>query len=139
MARIEASVEVSAPRKRVWGIISDLDSEPQFWRGTKSVRNVSGDGGRIIREVTIAFRDQKCMQEVFVEPPGRIRAVFTEGVLDGTKVLEVEERGAGSLLSARWDVRLTGLLSPFSAAISGHIRSGTAQALEAIKARAEGP
>lgn len=137
MAHIEASVEVSAPRERVWGIVSDLDAEPQFWRGTKSVRNISRDGGRVVREITIAFRDQKCTQEVFVEPPGRIRAVFTEGVLDGTKVLAVEERGTGSLLSAHWDVRLTGLLSPFSAAIAGHIRSGTIQALEAIKARAE--
>lgn len=138
MARIGYSVEVSAPAARVWQIISDLDAEPQFWRGTRSVRNVSRDGVRAVREVTLAFRGQKCMQEVFLEPPSRIRTVFTRGVLDGTKVLELEERGGACVLRAEWDVSLAGPLSPFSAAVTGHIKRGTEQALRAIKARAEG-
>lgn len=138
MARIGSSVEVSAPAARVWQIISDLDAEPQFWRGTRSVRNVSRDGDRAVREVTLAFRGQKCMQEVTLEPPTRVRAAFVRGVLDGTKVLELEERGGACLLRAEWDVRLAGPLSPFSAAVAGHIKRGTEQALRAIKARAEG-
>lgn len=136
VARISASVEVAAPRARVWQIISDLDAEPRFWKGTKSVRNVSGGGNRRVREVTIAFRDQKCMQEVYLEPPSRVRSVFTEGVLDGTKVLEVEERGQSSVLRAEWDVRLTGAMSVFGGLIAGHIRRGTEQALEAIREEA---
>ena len=135
---ISASLEISAPRGRVWDLISDLDAEPRFWRGTRSVRNVSRDGNRAVREVTLAFRGQKCMQEVFLEPPSRVRTVFTKGVLDGTKLLEVEERGGSSLLRAEWDVRLAGALAPFSAAVAGHIRGGTERALAAIKEGAEG-
>ena len=136
---VSASIEVSAPRGRVWDLISDLDAEPRFWRGTRSVRNISRDGNRAVREVTLAFRGQKCMQEVLLEPPSRVRAVFTEGVLGGTKLLEVEERGGSSLLRAEWDVRLAGPLAPFSAVVAGHIRGGTERALAAIKAGAEGP
>lgn len=137
MARIEASVEIAAPRARVWQIISDLDAEPRFWKGTKSVRNISREGNKSVREVTIAFRDQKCLQEVYLEPPSRVRAVFTQGVLDGTKTLELEERAGASLLRASWDVRLAGALSVFSGAIAGHIQKGTEQALEAIREGAE--
>ena len=136
MARIRASVEVPAPSLRVWRIISDLDAEPRFWKGTKSVRNVSADGNRRVREVTIAFRGQKCMQEVYLEPPSRVRSIFTAGVLEGTKLLEVEERGHGSVLRAEWDVRLTGAMSAFGGLIAGHIQKGTEQALEAIREEA---
>ena len=136
MVGVSVSVEVAAPRERVWQVISDLDAEPRFWKGTKSVRDISRDGGRIVREVTIAFGGRKCRQEVFLEPPSRLRAVFT-GALDGTKVLDVEERGSGSLLRARWDVRLSGPMSAFGGAIAGRIQKGTEQALDSIRAAAE--
>ena len=41
MAEIEVSVEISAPVDRVWEVISDIDNEPKFWRGTKEIRNIS--------------------------------------------------------------------------------------------------
>ena len=59
MVVIEVSVNISASRDRVWDLVSDLDAEPEFWRGTKSVRNVSRDGNKVVREVTIAFRNKK--------------------------------------------------------------------------------
>lgn len=130
MARIAASVEVQAPPLRVWKIISDLDAEPRFWKGTKSVRNVSAEGNKRVREVTLAF-GQKCMQEVYLEPP-RVRSVFT-GVLEGTKLLEVEGRGKNSVLRAEWDVRPAGAASALGGLMEGRIRAGTERALEAIR------
>jgi len=35
MAIIDTSIGINAPGDRVWDIISDLDNEPKFWRGTK--------------------------------------------------------------------------------------------------------
>lgn len=131
MARISASVEVPAPASRVWRIISDLDAEPRFWKGTKSVRNVHGEGNKRIREVTLAF-GQKCMQEVYLEPP-RVRSVFTAGALEGTKLLQVEGRGDGSVLRAEWDVRPAGAASALGGLMDGRIRTGTERALEAIR------
>ena len=44
MATIDASIEINAPVNKIWDIISDLDNEPKFWRGTKETRIVSRDG-----------------------------------------------------------------------------------------------
>ena len=41
MAEIHALVDVNASIDKVWEIISDLDNEPKFWKGTKEIRNIS--------------------------------------------------------------------------------------------------
>jgi len=68
MVEIQVSVEIDAQINNVWNIVSDIDNEPKFWKGTKEIRNISKKDNTVIREVTIAFRDQKCMQEVKVYP-----------------------------------------------------------------------
>ena len=59
MAEIHASVDVNVTIDKVWDVISDLDNEPKFWKGTKEIRNISSSEKKINREITIAFRDQK--------------------------------------------------------------------------------
>jgi carbon monoxide dehydrogenase subunit G len=130
-------VQISATRDRVWEIVSDLDKEPEFWRGTRSVRNVSRDGNRVVREVTIAFKNKRCMQEVTLEPKSRVHARFTEGIIQGEKSITVSEDGGLTVLSARWDIVLTGMMGVFSGMIKKHIQSGTEQALRSIKEVAE--
>ena len=74
MAEIHVSVNVDAEIDRIWEVIVDLDNEPKFWKGTKEIRNISSDGNKIKREITIAFRDQKCMQDVTIFPKQKIEA-----------------------------------------------------------------
>ena len=87
MALIEASVQINAPTEKVWNIISDLDGEPRFWKGTKEVRNISKEGNVVTREITIAFKDSKCMQTVTLYPKEKIQATFTKGIINGTKTV----------------------------------------------------
>ena len=68
MAIIEVEVEINATVDKVWDVVSDIDNEPKFWKGTKEVKNLSKNGNIINREIIIAFRDQKCLQEVRLEP-----------------------------------------------------------------------
>lgn len=137
MARIDESVAINAGRDRVWEIISDLDDEPRFWKGTKNVRNISNDNGRIVREITIAFRDQKCIQEVTIHPTTRIHAVFVKGIIQGAKTLTLDGTGPVTL-HVTWDVELGGMMKPFTGIIRGHIEGGTRKALQSIKKEAEG-
>ena len=74
MATIEVKIGINATVDKVWDIISDIDNEPKFWKGTKEVKNISKEGDKVFREVTIAFRDQKCMQEVTLYPKKKIEA-----------------------------------------------------------------
>lgn len=143
MVSVRAEARIRAPPEEVWAIVSDLDGEPRYWRGTRSVRNVSESGGVLTREITIAFRGKKCMQEVTVVPMERIEAAFTEGVMRGTKILSMRaeegpnREGRITVLEAAWDVRLAGMMGMFDGAVGRHIRGGTEQALAAIKEESE--
>ena len=137
MAEIEVSVEISAPIDKVWDIISDIDNEPKFWKGTKEIRNISKNGNIITREITIAFRDQKCMQEVKLQPKEKIEFVFTKGIIDGIKIITLTLKDEKTLLKVKWDIKLTGMMGMFTGIIKKHIESGTVQALQKIKEEIE--
>ncbi|MBT8251422.1 MAG: SRPBCC family protein, partial [Nitrosopumilus sp.] len=89
MATIDVEVEINATPEKVWEIVSDIDNEPKFWKGTKEVKNLSKEGDIIKREITIAFRDQKCLQDVKLEPKKRIEAKFTKGIINGEKIVSI--------------------------------------------------
>ena len=138
MAEIKASVKINSTQEKIWNVISDIDNEPKFWKGTKEVRNISKDGNQVSREITIAFRDQKCMQEVTIVPKETIKAVFTKGVIVGEKTLTLKDAVDDSCeLEAIWDVKLSGKMGLFTGIIKKHINSGTKQALQAIKEEVE--
>ena len=137
MATINTSVEINASIDKVWDIISDLDNEPKFWKGTKETRIISRDGNVITREIVIAFRDSKCMQKITLEPKERIHAEFTKGIIKGSKTLNLKTKDGNSLLEANWDIKMGGLAGMFTGMIKKHIRSGTEQAIESIKKQAE--
>lgn len=137
MAEIKVSVEIDAHIDKVWGIISDIDNEPKFWKGTKEIRNISKNGNIVNREITIAFRDQKCMQEVKLQPKEKIEVIFTKGIIDGTKIITISTKDGKTLLSVKWDIKLTGMMGMFTGMIKKHIESGTVQALQKIKEETE--
>mgnify|MGYP001369881659 CR=1 FL=1 len=138
MAEIKASVKINSTQEKIWDVISDIDNEPKFWKGTKEVKNISKDGNQVSREITIAFRDQKCMQEVTIVPKETIKAVFTKGVIVGEKTLTLKDAVDDSCeLEAIWDVKLSGKMGLFTGIIKKHINSGTKQALQAIKEEVE--
>ena len=137
MAEIKTSVRINSTQEKIWDVISDIDNEPKFWKGTKKVRNISKEGNHISREITIAFRDQKCLQEVTIIPKEQIKAIFTDGVIVGEKILTLKNNGDSYELEAVWDVKLSGMMGMFTGMIKKHIKSGTEQALQAIKKEVE--
>ena len=138
MAIIEVQVPIKAPSEKIWDIISDIDNEPKFWKGTKEVRNISKEGNTVKREIIIAFRDQKCLQEVKLQPKERIEAVFTKGIISGEKIVSIIRKDDDeSILKTVWDIKLTGMMGMFTGMIKKHIKSGTEQAMNSIKEEIE--
>ncbi len=137
MAIIEVEIEINATIEEVWDIVSDIDNEPKFWKGTKEVRNISKEGNTINREITIAFRDQKCLQQVKLEPKERIIAKFTKGIINGEKIISLIPTGEKTILRAVWEIKLTGMMGMFTGMIKKHIKSGTNQAMQCIKEEIE--
>ena len=137
MARIESSVEINATCDTVWEVISDIDNEPKFWKGTKEVQNISAGKNTVEREITIAFRDQKCLQTVNLIPKEKIEAVFTKGIIDGSKTITITPNDRKTVLDVVWEIKLTGIMGMFTGMIKKHIKNGTEQALKSIKEEIE--
>ena len=137
MTRIEVEVEISAPIDMVWAVVSDIDNEPRFWKGTKEIRNISRNENTINREIIIAFRDQRCLQEVRLQPKEKIEIRFTKGIIDGEKTISLVPKEGKTVLQTVWDVRLTGMMGVFTGMIKKHIKSGTEQAMKSIKEEVE--
>ena len=137
MTIINSSIDINAPIEKVWNIISDLDNEPKFWKGTKESRTISKDGNVVVREIIIAFRDSKCMQKITLYPKEKIYAEFTDGILKGSKTLNLKSKENSLWLEVEWDIKMTGLAGMFTGMLKGHVKGGTEQALELIKLEAE--
>jgi len=137
MAVIETSIQINVPAEKVWDLVSDIDNEPKFWKGTKEVRNISRDGDVINREIVIAFRDQKCQQKVTLYPKEKIVAIFTKGIISGSKTVKLVPQESQTSLEVKWDIKLTGVMGMFTGMIKKHIRSGTDLALQSIKEELE--
>ncbi len=137
MTVIEVSVQIDAPVDKVWEIVSDIDNEPKFWKGTKETRNISKKGDIIKREITIAFRDQKCLQDVILYPKEKIEAIFTKGIIDGVKTIKLIPQDGKTTVETKWDIKLSGMMGMFTGMLKNHIKSGTEQALQNIKEELE--
>lgn len=132
MVIINASRELSAPVSRVWKVVSDVDNEPKYWHGTKTVRNIGKSGNTIEREVKIAFRDSRCLQTVVLYPEKSVEITITEGPMKGTKKITLTPLGEKTRIDATWDIKLAGFLGMFTGMVRKHIAEGTEDALDRI-------
>ena len=132
MVTINASREVFAPIDRVWDIISDIDNEPQYWHGTKSVKNIKRNGNMIEREVVISFKDSKCRQTVILNPKKSVEIKITDGPMKGTKTVTLVPRGENTRIDVAWNIKLAGFLGMFTGMVKKHIAEGSEEALERI-------
>ena len=137
MVEIKASVIINSAVDKIWEIISDINNEPEFWKGTKSIRNISQEGNTTKREITIAFKDKKCLQDVTLYPKERVEAIFTKGIINGSKTITIQQIDDTCKLEAVWDIKLSGMIGMFTGMIKKHIQSGTEQALTEIKKEVE--
>lgn len=137
MVRIEVSKEINAPTEKVWKITSDIDNEPKYWHGTKSVKNLKVDGNTITREVVMAFKDSKCMETVVLNPMKSIEINITDGLMKGTKTIALNDMNGKTKVDVVWDIKLSGMMSMFTGMVKGHIQQGSEDALERVRADAE--
>ena len=138
MANFHTSKKIDAPVSEVWKVLSDIDREPEFWHGTKSIKNISKSGNIVEREVVIAFKNSVCKETVTIVPMKSITTHITEGPLKGKKVIVINPDGdRTSVVDVEWDIRLSGFMGIFSKMVKKHILEGTNDALNRISKEVE--
>jgi hypothetical protein len=137
--KIEESINIDAPGDRAWEIISDLDNEPEYWWGTREVRNLSKDGNVVEREIYQNFRKHGIKQKVILRPKTEIEIQYLKGLTEGVKFLRLESTGENrKKLVALWNIHFTGIYWFATPFIQRHVRKGTRDALQRIKDVSEG-
>jgi carbon monoxide dehydrogenase subunit G len=129
---IHTSRDVKATLDSVWNVISDIDREPEFWHGTKSIRNISRTGNTIEREVVIAFRNSKCREIVKLDNKKSINIEIIQGPIRGRKTITLSTKNNTTRIEVEWDIRLGGFYGIFTGMIKKHILTGTEEALDRI-------
>ena len=138
MANFHTSKKIDAPVSEVWKVLSDIDREPEFWHGIKSIKNISKSGNIVEREVVIAFKNSVCKETVTIVPMKSITTDITEGLLKGKKVIVINPDGdRASVVDVEWDIRLSGFMGIFSKMVKKHILEGTNDALNRISKEVE--
>jgi ribosome-associated toxin RatA of RatAB toxin-antitoxin module len=130
---IHTNRDVRATLDSVWNVISDIDREPEFWHGTKSIKNISKTGNTIEREVVIAFRNSKCREIVRLDNKKSINIEIIEGPIRGRKTITLKTiKNHTTRIDVEWDIKLSSFYGIFTGVIKKHILKGTEEALERI-------
>lgn len=125
--------EFPAPLDKVWDIVGDLDREPEFWFGIKSIRNISKTDNRVERDVVIVFKNSICREIVQVDPKKEVNTEILSGPFKGTKTLTITSIDSNvTSITVNWEIELSGFYKLFSAMVRKHILKGTEEALERI-------
>ena len=132
------SKKLNAPLDKVWDIVGDLDREPEFWHGIKSIRNISKRGNSVERDVVIAFKNSTCREIVQLDPKKGINTEILSGPFKGTKTLTLTSIDSDATsVTVNWEIELSGFYKLFSAIVRNHIHKGTEEALERISKKLE--
>ena len=138
MANFHTAKRINAPVSEVWKILADVDREPEFWHGTKSIKNISKSNNLVEREVVIAFKNSICRETVKLDPMKSVTTHITEGSIKGKKVIVINPEGNdGTMVDVEWDIKLSGFMGIFSKMVKKHILQGTEDALDRISKTAE--
>lgn len=138
---INVTREISAPANQIWGIISNIDNEPQFWSTFKEINNINKTDNIVERQVIISAGPQNntSHQIVTVYPDEmKIQTNLTEGFVIGERILKLDTISANkSKLNALWDIDLSGIPIIGRGFAENGIKQTTEEALNRIAQVAE--
>ena len=134
MVSVRVEREIPASLDTVWNIISDIDNDPQYWLGTKSVKTLNNNGDIIEREIVLAFKESTCREIVVLDPKKSVEINIIDGVMKGTeKAITLNSNEANKTkIDVVWNLRLSGFKRVFELMLKKHIKEGTQDALTRI-------
>ena len=130
--------DINSTIDKLWNIISNVDKDPEYWYGTRSVKNIKKEGNSIERETTISFKDYKCREIVTLSNKNQIIIKIVEGPIVGEKRITLEKIDENKTrIKVKWDIHMKGYMILFTIFVKKHILKGTEEAITRISNKAE--
>ena len=137
MVEIDTKIQINAPQENVWKIISKVDNDPAYWKGTTHIRNISKEQNVITRDVFLG-KDNKCQQRVILFPKEGVHIKWLKGPIIGIKDILLFAHGNTSVLEAQMNYKIHGVIGLFSKTATKDLQIETDLALQLIKKESEG-
>ena len=133
MTVIKINRDIDSSIDKIWSVISDVDRDPEYWHGIKSVKIIKREGNVVEREAFISFKNSKCIERLILDDNFKIKVEMLKGPLVGKKTISLEKIGdQKTRIDVIWDVHLSGFLNIFTIFIKNHIIRGTEYAISRI-------
>ncbi len=91
MTVIKISREINSSIDKLWNIISDIDRDPEYWHGIKSVKTIRRGENIVERESFISFKNSKCTERLTLYDKRKIEVEMLKGPLVGKKTISLEK------------------------------------------------
>jgi ribosome-associated toxin RatA of RatAB toxin-antitoxin module len=136
MITFRVSKEIHASIDEIWNLVSDIDREPEFWHGTKSVKNIRKEENIVERETVIAFRNAVCKEIVTLDAKNSVKKKILNGPITGTKDIRITPLAANKTrVDVQWNITVRGFFGLFRGRIKKYISQGTRDALDRISTK----
>ena len=133
MTVIKINRDINSSVDKLWNVISDVDRDPEYWHGIKSVKIIKREGNIVERESFISFKNSKCIERLILYDNRKIEVEILKGLLVGKKTISLEKiDDQKTRINVIWDVHMSGFLNIFTIFIKNHIMRGTEYAISRI-------
>ena len=141
MSELATSVDVDAPPERVWTVLTDFDSYPE-WNPTMRIRGRPNLGAHLDVELRLPDARPQAFRPTVtrVDRPHELRwlgHLFVPGLYDGEHRFRVEDLGDGRSRFHHGEAFSGVLVGPVNRLLGSRVRRGFEAMNEALKARAE--
>ena len=137
MTDISKSRVMRASLDTLWRIVSDVDNEPKYYDGLKSVKNLSKVGNVVEREVVVGYLKHEGRQTVTLDPKKSVEVKMTKGPMIGTRVTTLSPLADSTTrvdVSWRIEFRVPAFVRGM---VKREVEKGTESALNRIAKEAE--
>ena len=110
----------------------NVDRDPEYWHGTRSIKNIKKEANTIEREVIISFKNYKCKEIVTLYNKNKITIEMIEGPIIGRKTITLEKLEYITRINVIWDIHFKGFITIFTIFLKKHILKGTVDAITRI-------
>ena len=136
MIRIETKIQIAASQERIWGIVSKIDKDAHYWKGIKSIKNISKDRNFVIREISL-INGSKCFQKITLFQREGVHIRYTKGPMVGIKDILLTSTGSSTILEVQMEYKLFGVVRLVPKSILEELQYESELALQLIKEEAE--
>jgi ribosome-associated toxin RatA of RatAB toxin-antitoxin module len=129
---INANQVVAAPLDKVWDVVSDVDNDPKYFEQYSDIRNISKDGNKIEREVTVGLK-HKARQTIVLNPKKSVELTITHGPIQGTRITTLSQIDVGrTRIDVSWNFTPSGAPALAHGSVKSEMTGLTKKALQKI-------